>query len=102
MGLSAAGGYSWFPTLDTASHPLVAKKDLTAWVVGIDSDKLMCVLCKVRNCGWGEVGGAGTQLVISVQHAIGRGRPFVPVMTSLPREMMPRALLPSCWVFLVA
>ena len=48
MGLCTSGGNAWFPALDTAAHALIAKKDLTAWVIGVEGDKLLCVLCKVR------------------------------------------------------
>ena len=55
MGLHPGSGYTWFPALDTGSHPLVAKKDLTAWVVGIDNSQLLCVLCKVGRPGGPEL-----------------------------------------------
>lgn len=49
MGLlpGAAGcGMHWQPLLDTASHVIISKKELSAWAIGVDTDKLLCVLCK--------------------------------------------------------
>ena len=43
---AAATSWHWSPLLDTTTHPMVAKKGLMAWVIGVDMDKLLCVLCK--------------------------------------------------------
>ena len=45
-GLAAGTGWEWVPLFDTSTDPLLADKPLTAWVIGVDGDQLMCVLCR--------------------------------------------------------
>lgn len=49
LHMAGGSGGAWMPVLDTARHALVHNKDLTAWVIGVDGDKLLCVLCKVSD-----------------------------------------------------